>query len=85
MRKNENEHKLEASGRVLLKTAKAVADDKRTDGGASCNLKIQAVDNPFEVGDRIYVCDAGTNGTNGLNGATGATGTPGTNGTIVNN
>jgi len=60
----ENEHKLEASGRVLLKTAKAVDDDKRTDGGASCNVKIQAVDNPFEVGDRLYVCDAGTNGTN---------------------
>ena len=60
----ENEHKQEADGTILLKTAKAVDDDKREGAGASCNLKITAENNPFEVGDRIYVCDTGTNGTN---------------------
>lgn len=48
------------AGQVLLKTAKAVDDDKRNVARASCNLKITAENNPFEVGDRLYVCDANT-------------------------
>ena len=37
-----------------------VDDDKRNVARASCNLKITAENNPFEVGDRLYVCDANT-------------------------
>tara|TARA_R110002167_G_scaffold104110_2_gene268618 strand:- start:2150 stop:3814 length:1665 start_codon:yes stop_codon:yes gene_type:complete len=47
-----------ADGQVLLKTAKAVGDDKRTDGLASCALKLTAENNPFEIGDRLYIVDA---------------------------